>query len=306
MDFKQIEAFVNVIKYKSFSKAADALFLTQPTISAHINSLEKELNVLLFNRKVKQVELTREGKKLYKYATDMINTREQAINSLRSYGNSMEGVLEIQASSIPGEYILPDLICEFSVKYPKVRYFLEQSYSKQVVDNLLRGKGEVGFVGNKRDKSLEYTFLAADKTVIITPRTEKFCALREDVDFETFINEPFVQREPGSATLNAFESELHKMSPSSRIKVIAKMDSMEAIKQAVAAGLGISAISEIAAEEKECQEKFCVFKPNNLHIRREFYMVCNNKISMSPIAAAFKDFVIKKFDIFNLEKNKAQ
>ena len=75
MDFKQIEAFVNVVRYKSFSKAADATFFTQPTISTHIRNLEKELGVKLLDRKSRIVEMTPQGSKFYKYAVEMINAR---------------------------------------------------------------------------------------------------------------------------------------------------------------------------------------------------------------------------------------
>ena len=79
MDFKQIEAFVNVVRYKSFSKAADATFFTQPTISTHIRNLEKELGVKLLDRKSRIVEMTPHGAKFYKYAVEMINARDPAV-----------------------------------------------------------------------------------------------------------------------------------------------------------------------------------------------------------------------------------
>ena len=82
MDFKQIEAFVNVVRYKSFSKAADATFFTQPTISTHIRNLEKELGVKLLDRKSRVVEMTPQGTKFYKYAVEMINARAQAFDAL--------------------------------------------------------------------------------------------------------------------------------------------------------------------------------------------------------------------------------
>ena len=78
MEFKQLEAFVNVVRYKSFSKAADASFLTQPTVSTHIKSLEKELGVTLIDRMGKESLPTSEGRELYRYAVNMLNTRQQA------------------------------------------------------------------------------------------------------------------------------------------------------------------------------------------------------------------------------------
>ena len=89
MDFKQIEAFVNVVRYKSFSKAADATFFTQPTISTHIRNLEKELGVKLLDRKSRTVEMTPQGNQFYKYAVEMINARSLAIDAINAgYGDS--------------------------------------------------------------------------------------------------------------------------------------------------------------------------------------------------------------------------
>lgn len=297
MDFKQIEAFVNVIKYSSFSKAADALFLTQPTISMHINSLEQELGVTLINRRGKEVSPTGEGKKLYRYATDMMNTRARAIAAVRNSGNTTEGVLEIQSSSIPGEYIVPRLIAEFSREYPKMKYFLEQSDSGRVMENIASGKGELGFTGTKGPKSLRYTLLLTDKTVIITPKSERFLELGEDVSFETFANEPFIQRESGSATLKTFEEALPKLAPRKNINVIARMNSMEAVKQAVSAGLGVAAVSETAIWEERHNQAFFIFRPRDLDIGRTFYMVYNDRISLSPPALLFKNFVLNKLKI---------
>ena len=112
MEFRQIEAFVNAVKYKSFSKAADATFLTQPTISAHINNLENELGVTLVNRSGREITLTKQGKMFYPYAVDMLHTRSQALLSVQAKDGEMNGVLDIYSSSIPGQYYLPKLMGE--------------------------------------------------------------------------------------------------------------------------------------------------------------------------------------------------
>lgn len=295
MDFRQIEAFVNVVKYRSFSKAADALFLTQPTISVHVNSLEKELNTSLLNRKGREVVPTAAGDIFYKYAKDMMNIREQAIASLKQYGSCMAGVLEIQTSSIPGQYILPKLISEFSAEYPKIKYFMEQTDTDQVVENVLNSKGEIGFIGRKAsEKNLEYTLLYRDKPVVITPKTEKFAALERNARLEEFINEPFIQRAQGSATLKIFEDAVEKVVPGNKLNIIARLNNLEAVKQAVAEGLGISVISGMAIPETDYDVRYLVFRPENLKQSREFYMVYDRKAAMSPVAAAFKDFILQR------------
>ena len=108
MDFKQLEAFVYVVKLKSFSKAAQRIYLTQPTISAHINSLEKELDTKLIERGTKYVYPTKPGSILYQYAVKMLNLRDDACCSVKNYNKELKGSLTICASTVPSQYILPE------------------------------------------------------------------------------------------------------------------------------------------------------------------------------------------------------
>ena len=155
MDFKQISAFVNVVKYKSFSRAADAAFLTQPTISAHVISLEKELGVILINRNRGEAILTEEGKKLYSYAVDLINTRDEALREVKKeVREDVAGVLSMQVSSVIGESWLPGHLIGFREEHPFVRFFIDQSDSDIVESNLLAGQGDLGFLGKKPNAAL--------------------------------------------------------------------------------------------------------------------------------------------------------
>ena len=133
MDFKQIEAFVNVVRYKSFSRAADATFFTQPTISTHISILEKELGTKLLNRKGRIVEMTPQGRQFYKYAVEMVNTRAQAIDALDKDSDKVEGVLELQTSSIPGITFLPEMLAGFRKEHTKTMFYVDQSDSATAV-----------------------------------------------------------------------------------------------------------------------------------------------------------------------------
>lgn len=294
MDFKQIEAFVNVVKYKSFSKAADASFLTQPTISTHINTLEKEFGTRLIDRCSKEALPTKQGKLLFKYAINMLNMREKATFSLKSFTNEIEGILEIQASSVPGEYMVPSLITKFREKYPKVKFYLEQSDSSNVENNILEQKGEIGFIGYKgNNNSLLYEKLTTDKIVLITPQNEKFINLKgQKIKLEDFIDEPFVWREQGSATRKEFEDKISDLGYSKQMNVVARMNSMEAIKQAVSNGLGISIISKIAIENNLDNREFLTFEIKEINLDREFYLVRNKNIALSPTAEMFKEFVL--------------
>lgn len=306
MDFKQIEAFVNVVKYKGFSKAAEASFLTQPTISAHINALEYELDMQLIDRVSRKVTLTPEGRTFYNYALTMLNTREQAVHSLRNFSSDINGTVVIETSSMPGEYIVPGLIAEFKEEYPKAGFTVTQTNSSIVAENLRAFHGEIGFSGHYEDNGLEYRRLCSDSSVLITPDNEYYRKIqRRGIKLKEIVKEPFILRLPGSGTRTVFEKSLEENKIHiSAINVVAKMNSMTAVKKAVKCGFGVSVISEMAAEIDRENNGYLVIDIDGYDEDRAFYMVYNSKITMTPTAEAFKYFVLDYFESNNKNNNK--
>ena len=143
MDVKQLEAFVAVAKYKSFSKAARELFLTQPTVSAHIQNLEKELDAVLFNRNNKCITLTKSGEILLENAVSILNNCKKAIYDIKEYSGKIEGLIDIASSSIPETYILPDFIKSFSSKYPDVKFSISHYDSQYAISEILLDIAEI-------------------------------------------------------------------------------------------------------------------------------------------------------------------
>ncbi len=296
MDFKQIEAFVNVIKYKSFSKAAEATFLTQPTISTHISSLEKELGVTLIDRMGKESRPTKQGRAFYNYAINLLHTRERAIDAMENSLKDISGEINIKTSSIPGEHIVPQLIAEFHKLYPKVSFYVEQSDSEKVWNDILDNMGDIGFTGNYRGNELKCELLLKDSLVLITPKNEKFMRLREEgnvIGLKSFYQEEFVWREEGSATRKSFEDYCQKVDPNWKSKTSAIVNHLGTVKKCVSSGLGVSVISRIAAEESEAQD-YLVFELEEIDLKREFYFVYNKNITLTPAALKFKEFVLDK------------
>ena len=147
MNLKQLEAFVKVAEENSFSKAAKELYLTQPTISAHITSLEKEFNVRLFIRNTKEVNLSDDGKLLYQYAKRMVEI-EHEIESVFGQRDLEEShCITIAASTIPAQYLLPKILLKFNEKYPNEQFNLIESDSAGVIEMVIAHKVDVGFTG---------------------------------------------------------------------------------------------------------------------------------------------------------------
>lgn len=297
MEFRQLEAFVNAVKYKSFSRAADATFLTQPTLSAHVSNLEKELGVRLLNRNGRELSLTPQGHEFYSYAADLLNTRTMALLAMQQTKGEVEGILEIQTSTIPGHYYLPALMEEFHRSHPKVRFYVEQSDSREVNENLANQQGEVGFTGYKGNTGLYYEPLFHDEMVLITPDNEKYRAYAdgEEIPVSVFADEPFVVREDGSGTKQEMEKALvNGKAVFQNLEIIARMSNMAAVKQVVSRGLGVSVVSEEIIRQTAKEDRLRYFRIQGLEKKRTFYMVYNKNICLSPAAEEFIRFVHQK------------
>ncbi|MBR0380360.1 MAG: LysR family transcriptional regulator [Mogibacterium sp.] len=291
MDFKQIEAFVNVVRYKSFSKAADATFFTQPTISTHIRNLEKELGVKLLDRKSRIVEMTPQGSKFYKYAVEMINARAQAFEALSDMDENIGGILEIQTSSIPGVTFLPDLLAGFRSEHSGIQYYVSMSDTQTVVDNISERIGEIGFVGESVSSgSIECVKVATDSSVMIAPKSFK---VKSSINLSEALSYPFIWRETGSATRKTFEAAaLARGFEKDEFEVAALVDDMDAIVRSVEAGLGVSIISEKIASTLGDRVRTVEIK--DFKEDRSFYMIKLKSISLSPAAEAFSQYVKEK------------
>ena len=291
MDFKQIEAFVNVVRYKSFSKAADATFFTQPTISTHIRNLEKELGVKLLDRKSRIVEMTPQGSKFYKYAVEMINARAQAFEALSDMDENIGGILEIQTSSIPGVTFLPDLLAGFRSEHSGIQYYVSMSDTQTVVDNISERIGEIGFVGESvSNGSIECVRVATDSSVMIAPKSFK---VKSSISLSEALSYPFIWRETGSATRKTFEAAaLARGFEKDEFEVAALVDDMDAIIRSVEAGLGVSIISEKIASTLGDRVRTVEIK--DFKEDRSFYMIKLKSISLSPAAEAFSQYVTEK------------
>ena len=203
MNLKQLEAFVQVAEGGSFSKAAKELFLTQPTISSHISSLERELNARLFVRNTKEVSLSEDGIKLYKYAKQMLDLQREIEVT---FGMDEEGeshAVTIAASTIPAQYLLPEVLTRFSERYPQEQIRIQETDSSKVVMQIVDHRVDIGFTGTVLEKKhCKYIPFYKDELVIITPNTPKYQELvqgnKEDISW--IKKEHVIMREEGSGT----------------------------------------------------------------------------------------------------------
>lgn len=294
MDFKQLEALVTVAKLKSFSKAAEVLYITQPTVSNQISNLEKELNTTLINRNNKSVSLTRAGNILYQYALDILNKRDYAMFSLDQFKGKIEGELEIASSSVPERFLLPDIILSFSKLYSNVKYNIKKYDTAIVLNKILSGEIDFGIVGAKKpSKHLNYIEVLSDDIVLIAPNTPDFKDLNE-LDIQNIHKYPIIMREEGSGTRNIIMERLTQNSVNTNtLNVVAILQNSETILDLVSNGLGISFVSKYYVDTI-LDDSIKVIPLKNMSITRSFYFVYHNSRALSPLAEKFQEFIIEK------------
>jgi DNA-binding transcriptional LysR family regulator len=292
VDLRRLEIFVKVAELGSFSRAAEALFLTQPTVSEHVRALEDSLGVQLLDRLGRGTTPTRAGTLLLGYARRMLALAREAAQAIEQFQGRVSGELTIGGSTIPGEYVVPELIGAFRGKYPDVRISLLIGSSREVQSWVEDGRVEIGVVGAApSSRAIEGRPLMADELVIVVGAEHPW-ATRKTVSLEDLKVEPMILRERGSGSRETFERALEGMGLDLNVfRIVGEIASTQAIKQAVRAGVGVSLISRRAVED-ECRARLlaCV-RIRDLTITRAFHLITHRDRSRSPLAQAFLAFV---------------
>ena len=295
MELKQLESFVAVVVYKSFTEAAKKLFISQPTISTHIQALEKELESKLIIRTTKTIELTSRGMELYECAVKMLNLRD---NLLEKWKGTDEKIIRLGVSTIPSAYILPEFLPDFCKEYPEIFFYSTQSDSKGIIDGVLEDRLDVGLVGmESEDERLECVPFYQDELVIITPVNEHFQELKKkEAPLQELLKEPMIIREKGSGTKKAAERFLEKEGfQKEDLQIIAYMNDPEAIKNSVAAGLGISIVSEKAAQNLIREKRLLSFEFSRYTSGRKFYIIYRKDYLPKPFINTFINYIQKYY-----------
>jgi DNA-binding transcriptional LysR family regulator len=292
MDLRQLEIFARVAALGSFSRAAEALGLSQPTVSEHIRGLESELGLRLLDRLGRGAVATRAGELLLEYALRMLALQREARQALAGFQGRMAGALPVGASTIPGEYLLPRLVGRFREKYPEITVSLLIADSATVIDWVASGRVEVGVAGARPPhRPVEYRELSLDEEVLVVPAGHRWQG-RAEVSLAELAGEPMVVRERGSGTRAALEAALAEAGLElGRLRVVGEMGSTQAIKQAVKAGLGVSVVSAVAVEEEARSGSLWPLRIEGLRVTRAFHVVTHQERTRSPLAEAFRIFL---------------
>ena len=291
MEFKQLEAFVAVVDYGSFSEAARKLYLTQPTISAHVRSLEEELHTKLILRTTKKTTITTRGYQLYDSAVRMLEIRN---NLLENFTGVQKHMIDLAASTIPSSYLLPEILASFGKTHPDIYFHSIQADSAESINRVLDGTADLALVGqNTCDETCVYLPFCQDELVIATPITNHYLGLQnKSVTFEDFIKDPIIIREKGSGTKKEMDLFLEQIGVTpSDLNVIARMNDLEGIKKSIVNGLGISILSARSAIDLQKTKQILLFPLEESAHKRTFYIVYSKNRILKPHVRQFIRFV---------------
>lgn len=273
MNYERLKTFIAVSEKKSFSEAAKILYVTQPTITAQIKALEEELNTKLFERTTKKVEMTQSAAILLKYAKEIVHFNDLAKKEISEIEETMYGDLRIGCSLTIGEYILPVFLKNLKDMYPLINMSVEITNSNNIVINMKDQLIDVGLVETPiNDPQLVVEPFLEDELILIAA-PHYFANKEITISPDLLKTTPLIMREKGSGTRAVVMERLQAagLSPD-KLNVIMELGSTEAIKSAVAAGLGVSIISKHAIKKEQELQLIKAYTIKNISFYRNFYI----------------------------------
>lgn len=295
MEFRQIESFVRVAECESFSRAAQSLHVSQPTVSAHIAALEREFDTALVVRTAKRFALTAEGRAFREQALAMLASRDKAL-AIASKGRRQ---LVIGTSSAPARAHLPRLLASYHRVQPDMRVRVEERDSMRVIEQVETGEVDLGLAGAEDPQSsCTFTPFAADELVVAAPNTPRYRALlRAGASAQTLLDEPFLVRSTTSGTQTQAEHLLQMLGREvNSLNVVAQIDDAETMRSCIAEGLGVGVLSRSVVSTSRKGNRLLCFSASGGGYWRKLYLVEMPGRYQSQAQQAFAQIVRRAAD----------
>lgn len=289
-EVQRLRVLVEVARTGSVSRAAEELRLSQPTVSLHLKALSSMLGVAITERRGRGIALTEAGRELERHATLALAELRRAAETIERHRGLGAGSLHVGAGTTPGTYLLPRLLGEFHRRHPDIELRLEVAATRRIVEMIERGELHLGVVGETAPgRNVEREALATDRLVCIVapdhPAAARRFISREDLRHATLL-----VRETGSSTQAVADRHLSRRRLTVRDRW--ELDSPEAIKQAVRAGLGLSFVSELVAREEVADGRLAVVEVEGAPTpKRTLDLVRSARHPLSPPERAFVELV---------------
>ncbi|MBP1971200.1 DNA-binding transcriptional LysR family regulator [Virgibacillus natechei] len=286
---QQLIVFVEVVERKNFSRAAEALHMSQPAVSQYISSLEKEFGLRLLERNNKFVQRNKAGEIVYQYAKDILRSYNQMTVHVSDLKNEPSGELKIGASYTIGEYLLPRILAALQKEYPRIIPAVTIGNTEDIGQKLVNHEIDIGLIeGDFSHKQLVVDPFAIDEMYIIAGNHQKLKD-QETVSVPDLEKETWIIRETGSGTRKMLEEffQNNAVNP----ERILTFGSTQVIKEGVTSGLGISLLSELTLQKE--LELGLIHKLNvkGTPIKRNFSIIKNQQEFHSKALQVFEQIV---------------
>jgi len=288
--FRQLEIFDAIARFKSFTKASEALYLTQPTVSMQMKKLSDMVGVPLIEQVGKKIYLTEDGHELARATREVFDIMDRFTMSVAERQGLKQGRLRLMAIST-ASYFAPRLLGEFAKRYPGIDVSLRVTNKEQVLASIANNLDDLYLLGQPPlDMDVVVTPIM-DNPIVVLAAPDHPLANVKNIPLNALVDEPWLMREAGSGTRNAIERRFAEQGIVLRPRM--ELGSNEAIKQAILSGLGISALSQHTLVMHQ-PGQFAVLDVENFPISRHWYAVYPEGRQLSVVARAFLDYLLAR------------
>ena len=295
INLHQLATFQVVAKHCSYIRAAEELHFSQPAVSAQIHQLEDSLGVKLFDKIGRRTHLTNAGEELYLYSQKIFSLIDETVETMGALASPDSGRLSVGADTTVGTYVIPKLLGKFRNIYPRVEITLEVINPTPLLDALVNNQLDMAIMSRiPQEASVFAAPFAHNELVLVAPPTHRLAGI-ENVPFAELAREHFLLREMGSGTRSALEGAFQ--AAGFPLQVSMQVGNNSAIKQSVAAGLGIALISRVAIEMELEMHRLVMLDVEGFPLMRQWLLVHLKDKNLSATARAFKSFLLQHTDL---------
>ena len=292
VNFHQLRIFHTVAAHLSFSRAAEALEITQPAVSIQIQELERFLGVTLFHRRYKGLRITEVGETVYAYSQLIFSLSNRMVATVQEMQDLKTGHLTLGASTTPGEFVLPMAVGQFRQLYPGIRVELVIANTRSIIQRILDREMDLGMVGeHTREHSDELDMIDyVDDEIVLVSAPDHPITRLQPVTPQQVVEHGLIVREEGSATRQTAERHLRALGAEPKVEL--ELGSNQAVKQAAVAGGGIGVISRLGIVAEVKAGMLAVLEVRGWDCRRPLTLVHPKDRYLSPAQRAFRQFLL--------------
>lgn len=296
MNLRQLEIFVAIVETGSFSRAAEAVLLTQSTVSQHISALEEAIGLALLDRTGQGVRPTRAGALLLKHARRVLTERDALQQALAGFGGLRQASLTVGASTIPAGYLIPAILPRLTTEYPGITLTVQTGDSRTILARLLSDEVELAISGSRGgEKGLDYRPLTCD-LLVLAVSSDHPLGRRTSLSLAELMETALIVRENGSGSHQALRRALQQAGcDPEQLRVAVKLGSNEAVRQTLLGGFGAAFLSEISIRQELQRGELVRLPVEGLTVARQFWLATRSRRTLSPAATVFARLLQETF-----------